>query len=287
MKIAYFDCFSGISGDMCLGALLAAGVDPAAWRGELAKLPLSGYEIRQEKIQQNGITAANIFVDVVESDQPERHLADIVEIVQKSALSEEVKEKSIAVFQRLAVAEARVHDTVPERIHFHEVGAVDAVIDVVGTVVGLSLLGVERVCASPLPMGKGFIKCRHGLIPSPAPATMEVLKNVPVYGSGIEAELVTPTGAALIATLAADFTELPPMVVQAVGYGSGKKVMNHPNLLRVVLGDSFEFKQPPAYHRHTHGHHEHGPGRHYHGHHHPPAPDDHSGSGEEDTGSPA
>ncbi|MDA8336109.1 MAG: LarC family nickel insertion protein [Peptococcaceae bacterium] len=287
MKIAYFDCFSGISGDMCLGALLAAGVDAAAWRGELAKLPLSGYEIRQEKIQQNGITAANIFVDVVESDQPERHLADIVEIVQKSALSEEVKEKSIAVFQRLAVAEARVHDTVPERIHFHEVGAVDAVIDVVGTVVGLSLLGVERVCASPLPMGKGFIKCRHGLIPSPAPATMEVLKNVPVYGSGIEAELVTPTGAALIATLAADFTELPPMVVQAVGYGSGKKVMNHPNLLRVVLGDSFEFKQPPAYHRHTHGHHEHGPGRHYHGHHHSPAPDDHSGSGEEDTGSPA
>ncbi|HUW64087.1 MAG TPA: nickel pincer cofactor biosynthesis protein LarC [Spirochaetia bacterium] len=284
MKIAYFDCFAGISGDMCLGALVDAGVDFAVLREELAKLPVDGYEIRQEKTRPNGITAENIFVEVREKDQPERHLADIEQIIGQSSLPEDVKKKSMAVFQRLAVAEAHVHDTLPERIHFHEVGAVDAIVDVVGTVLGLSLLGVEKVYASPLPLGKGFIECRHGIIPSPAPATLEVLKNVPVYGTGIEGELVTPTGAALAFTLASEFIPFPPMVIETVGYGSGKKKMRHPNLLRLVLGQSYEGTTAglptchrTAEHAHTHGHvhtHAHAHGHDgEHEHRHGPAPE--------------
>jgi len=181
MKIAYFDCFSGISGDMCLGALTAAGVDFDSLKEELAKLPVDGYALRREKIKRNGITADNVFVDLLATEQPERHLSDIQQIIDGSDLPQEVKEKSKAVFGRLAAAEAAVHDTTLESIHFHEVGAVDAIIDVVGTVMGLHLLGADKIYASPLPMGKGFIKCMHGIIPSPAPATMEILQNVPTF----------------------------------------------------------------------------------------------------------
>jgi uncharacterized protein (TIGR00299 family) protein len=236
MKIAYFDCFSGISGDMCLGALLAAGVDFKRLREELAKLTVEGYSLRYEKIKRNGISAVNFFVDLPETNQPERHLADIIKIIDESALPEEVKEKSKAVFSKLALAEAAVHDTTPDHIHFHEVGAVDAIVDVVGTVLGLFILGIEKIYSSPLPMGKGFIKCRHGIIPSPAPATLEILHNIPVYGADIQGELVTPTGAALISTLADGFTDLPLMTIAKTGYGAGKRIMEQPNLLRVIIG---------------------------------------------------
>jgi uncharacterized protein (TIGR00299 family) protein len=251
MKIAYFDCFSGISGDMCLGALIGAGVDFDILKEELTKLSVQGYVLRCEKIRRSGITAANIFVDILDEAQPERHLADINQIIDNSGLPERVKEKSKAVFERLAIAEATVHDTTPEQVQFHEVGAVDAIVDVVGTVLGLSLLGVQRVYASPLPMGKGFIRCMHGLIPSPAPATLEILHGVPVYGAGIEGELVTPTGAALISTLAEAFIDMPPLVIEKVGYGSGKKVMERPNILRVIVGDQHDRHHHP--HEHKHG----------------------------------
>ncbi|MGB9804631.1 MAG: nickel pincer cofactor biosynthesis protein LarC [Desulfofundulus sp.] len=239
MRVAYFDCFSGISGDMCLGALIDAGVDFERLAGELKKLPVEGYRLRLEKVKQGGISAINFFVELDDQDQPERHLMDIEEIIDRSSLPEEVKEKSKRVFHCLARAEARVHDTTPEHIHFHEVGAVDAIIDVVGTVLGLHLLGVEKVIVSPLPVGRGFIQCMHGLIPSPAPATLEILseKKVPVYGAGVEGELVTPTGAALAATLGDAFGEVPPITVTRVGYGAGKKNFEHPNLLRVIIGE--------------------------------------------------
>ena len=240
MRIAYFDCFSGISGDMCLGALISAGVDFDRLKEELTKLPVEGYALRWEKVKRNGITSANFFVDMLDVEQPERRLADIHGIIDRSELPEEVKEKSKAVFNRLAVAEAAVHDTTPDHIHFHEVGAVDAIVDIVGTVLGLHLLGVRKVYASPLPMGRGFIKCMHGIIPSPAPATLEVLQGIPIYGTGIEGELVTPTGAALISTLAESFTSLPPLTVSKIGYGAGKKMMAHPNLLRLILGEMAE-----------------------------------------------
>ncbi|SFR07855.1 nickel pincer cofactor biosynthesis protein LarC [Desulfoscipio geothermicus] len=274
MKIAYFDCFSGISGDMCLGALIGAGVDFEQLKEELAKLPVKGYALRREKVKRNGITAVNVFVDLLEVSQPERHLADIYQIITDNTLPEEVKEKSKAVFNRLAVAEAAVHDTTPDCIHFHEVGAVDAIVDVVGTVLGLHLLGVDKVYSSPLPMGKGFIQCMHGIIPSPAPATLEILQNVPIYGADIGEELVTPTGAALISTLTEAFTEFPALTVEKISYGAGKKVMEHPNLLRLIIGKPYESRRSgpiPCHGRHDHGprhdnnHVQHGPG-HKHGH---------------------
>lgn len=278
MKIAYFDCFSGISGDMCLGALAGAGVSFDLLREELTKLPVEGYALRQEKVKRNGIGAIDVFVDLLEMNQPERCLADIREIIDGSTLAEEVKEISNAVFTRLAAAEATIHDTAVEHIHFHEVGAVDAIVDVVGTVLGLHLLDVEKVYSSPLPMGKGFINCTHGIIPSPAPATLEILRNVPVYGAGIEEELVTPTGAALIATLADAFIEMPAMLVEKIGYGAGKKVMEHPNLLRLIVGEAYGAGMPGLLprrvhydrehchehklHAHCHSHgHEHGHGK--------------------------
>lgn len=272
MKIAYFDCFSGISGDMCLGALISAGVDFDLLKEELANLPVECYPLRREKVKRNGITATNVFVDLLEVNQPERRLADIQQIIDNSALPEEVKEKSKAIFSRLAVAEATVHDTTLDHIHFHEVGAVDAIVDVVGTVLGLHLLGVDKVYASPLPMGKGFIKCMHGVIPSPAPATLEILRNVPIYGAGVEGELVTPTGAALISTLADAFIDLPALTVEKIGYGAGKKMMKHPNLLRLMVGELYEARVagpiPCHGHRHSHPHDHHPGGGHEHGHDH-------------------
>jgi len=238
MKIAYFDCFSGISGDMCLGALISAGVDFNLLKEELAKLSVLGYDLRLEKTIRNGINAANVFVDLLEANQPERHLVDITQNIDKSALPEAVKEKSKVVFNALARAEAVIHDIPIDKVHFHEVGAVDAIIDVVGTVLGLSLLGVDKVYASPLPMGKGLIKCSHGIIPSPAPATLEIIRGVPIYGTDIEEELVTPTGAALICSLAEDFVNMPLLLVEKIGYGSGKKSMEHPNLLRLMIGET-------------------------------------------------
>ena len=271
MRIAYFDCFSGISGDMCLGALISAGVDFDRLKEELTKLPVEGYALRWEKVKRNGITSANFFVDMLDVEQPERRLADIHGIIDRSELPEEVKEKSKAVFNRLAVAEAAVHDTTPDHIHFHEVGAVDAIVDIVGTVLGLHLLGVRKVYASPLPMGRGFIKCMHGIIPSPAPATLEVLQGIPIYGTGIEGELVTPTGAALISTLAESFTSLPPLTVSKIGYGAGKKIMAHNKLLRLILGEMAEGSLTRPGHGHTGHHHPH----HHHNHeHHPHDHDD-------------
>jgi uncharacterized protein (TIGR00299 family) protein len=258
MRIAYFDCFSGISGDMCLGAIISAGADFDILKEELSKLPLQGYALRCEKVKRNGITAANFFVDIVDildMKQPERGLAEIKQIIKASGLPERVKEKSTAVFERLAAAEATVHDTTPEQVHFHEVGAVDAIVDVVGTVLGLSLLGVQRVYASPLPVGKGFIKCMHGIIPSPAPATLEILHNVPIYGTGIEGELVTPTGAALISTLAEAFIDMPALVINKIGYGAGKIVMEHPNILRLIVGELCQGNTSGSvYRRHGHNH---------------------------------
>lgn len=235
-KIAYFDCFSGISGDMCLGALISAGVNPGDLEQELAKLPVEGYSLRQEKVKRNGIAAVNVFVEQTEKHPPARSLDEIERIIEQSALPEAVKEKSIAVFKRLARAEAAVHDTTLQHVHFHEVGAVDAIVDIVGTVSGLYQLGVDAVYASPLPVGRGFIQCAHGVLPSPAPATLEILRNIPVYGTGLTAELVTPTGAALISTLADGFIDLPAIIVEQIGYGAGKQLMKHPNLLRLIVG---------------------------------------------------
>ncbi|RLC80328.1 MAG: TIGR00299 family protein, partial [Chloroflexi bacterium] len=201
MKIAYFDCFSGISGNMVLGALLDLGLELGALKEALAGLEVSGYEIEARKVLKRHI--AGTLVDVkVQEEGVKRHLDDILEIIEKSALPEDVKETCGRIFTRLAEAEARVHRVDIKDIHFHEVGGIDAIVDVVGSVVGLKLLGIEEVYSSPLHLGRGCGECAHGKLPVPAPATLELVKGVPVYGRDIEAELVTPTGAAIITTLA-------------------------------------------------------------------------------------
>ncbi|AGL00812.1 LarC family nickel insertion protein [Desulfoscipio gibsoniae] len=242
MQTAYFDCFSGVSGDMCLGALVGAGVDLDQLRQGLAGLAVEGYVLRREQVCRAGIAAENILVDVSAEKQLVRHLSDIERIIDTSDLPEAVKYQSKQVFKTLAGAEARVHGTTPDKIHFHEVGAVDAIVDVVGTVLGLHLLGVQTVYVSPLPLGSGFIHCRHGIIPSPAPATLEILTGggIPIYDAGLSMETVTPTGSALMATLSAGRVGMPTMTIERVGYGAGKREYDRPNLLRLIVGGAVE-----------------------------------------------
>jgi uncharacterized protein (TIGR00299 family) protein len=235
MRIAHFDCFAGVSGDMILGALLDAGVEPDVWQGELSKLNLSGYELKIDRVQKQGIAAIAVRV-LLGEESPKRHLAEIEELITTGQLPTEVKEMSVEVFRRLAVAEARVHGTTPDRIHFHEVGGIDAIIDIVGAVVGLRLLGVEEIYASTLPLGHGFVDCAHGRLPLPAPATMELLQGVPVLSRDVEGELVTPTGAAILTTMAEGFGPFPPMTVEKIGYGAGQRDFPFPNLLRLLVG---------------------------------------------------
>ncbi|MCG0277058.1 MAG: nickel pincer cofactor biosynthesis protein LarC [Thermanaeromonas sp.] len=236
MKVAYLDCFSGISGDMFLGALLSCGLSLEDLKAGLKCLPLEGWELKVERVRQHGIEAVDVEVRV-QGSHPERHLQDILGIVRSSSLPAAVQEKAEATFQRLAAAEARVHGIAPEAVHFHEVGAVDAIIDIVGTCWGLYHLGIEEVHCSPLPLGSGWVRCRHGELPVPAPATAYLLEGVPVYGSEVQAELVTPTGAALATTLASSFGPLPPMKISACGYGAGKTPLSRPNLLRIFIGE--------------------------------------------------
>ncbi len=236
MRIAYFDCFAGISGDMTLGALVDAGLDWEQLQTDLAKLPLTGYRLQMEKVNKQGISGTKVHV-LTEEGHVHRHLRDIKEIICNSTLPEVVKEKSIQVFTRLAEAEAKVHQTSIEQIHFHEVGALDAIIDIVGSVIGLWRLGIEEVYASPVHTGTGFTECAHGIMPVPAPATMELLQGVPIYSRDIEKELVTPTGAAIITTYCQNFGSMPPMRVDNTGYGAGQRDLIIPNLLRLTIGE--------------------------------------------------
>ncbi len=241
MKLAYLDCFSGISGNMLLGALLHAGLPEARLRESLAQLRLPGWQLEVESSNISGLHACLVRVRTGETGV-HRHLGDIRKIIQESTLPLPVIQGAMAVFTRLAEAEARVHGTTPDRIHFHEVGGVDAIIDIVGTVAGLHHLGIERLVCSPLPMPRGWTSCAHGKIPLPAPAVCELLKKVPVYGDTLEQELVTPTGAALVAGLAHRFGPLPAMTLESTGYGAGtmQRRDGRPNLLRLIIGNSRE-----------------------------------------------
>ncbi|MFH1114947.1 MAG: nickel pincer cofactor biosynthesis protein LarC [Pseudomonadota bacterium] len=237
MKIAYFECFAGASGDMILGALLDAGLELDTLKGEIAKLGLSHYGLGVEKVVKRGIGGSRALVNVEhDHHHHHRHLHHIEEIIGKSGLDEEVKEKSIRIFRRLAEAEAKVHRTDIDSIHFHEVGAMDAIIDVVGSVAGLAVLGIEKVFCSPLHVGSGTVECAHGTLPVPAPATAELIKGKPAYSTGVQGELLTPTGAAVLTTLAAEFGPMPAMTVDAIGYGAGTSDPSIPNLLRVSIG---------------------------------------------------
>ena len=236
MKIAYFDCLAGASGDMILGALLDAGLAEQSLHDVLDALHLSDAELRCQRVLKNGFSATKLDV-VVADDTPERHLSDIEGIVQQSALPPGLKDKAIAVFRRLGQVEANIHGVSLDEVHLHELGGVDTLVDVVGTLSGLEALGIERVYASPLPLGRGFVRGAHGQIPLPAPATVALLKGVPVVGSDLDMELVTPTGAALLSSLAESFGPIPAMTLTAVGYGAGSRDLPIPNVLRILIGD--------------------------------------------------
>jgi uncharacterized protein (TIGR00299 family) protein len=237
MKTAYFDCIAGASGDMLLGALIDAGLPAAALESELAKLHIHDFHLHFSKVSKNGFGATK--VDVHAHDHaPERHLREIREIVEKSHVSDKVKERAMRVFTRICEVEGGIHGMSVDEVHLHEVGGVDAIVDVVGVLAGMEMLGIERVVVSPLPMGRGFIKGAHGQIPLPAPATVGLLAGVPVYGSPIEKELVTPTGAALLTELADAWGPLPAMTLRVVGYGAGTRDLVIPNVVRILLGDS-------------------------------------------------
>ena len=240
MKTAYLDCSSGVSGDMFLGALLDAGLPAERLRAELRKIPLGDYEFKQSRVLRAGLAGTRVEI-VVPEKQPERHLRDIEQLIEGSALTKTAKERAIEVFGRIAEAEGKLHDKPAAKVHFHEVGAVDAIIDVAGACAGLELLEVSELVSSPLNVGGGRVEAAHGSLPVPAPATAELLRDIPIYSSGVDAELVTPTGAALVATLARSFGPLPPMKVERIGYGAGARdLRGHPNLLRLFLGQRIE-----------------------------------------------
>ncbi len=237
MRIAYFDCFSGISGDMILGALIDAGLSLEELKKELRKLKLRGYRIEVGTVSRQNLRGKRFQVKVSRDKAKERSLSQILRLIEKSNLNVKVKEKSEKIFKRLGMAEAKVHDQKEEAVHFHEVGAIDSLVDVVGSLVGLEILGVERIYSSPLSLGRGWVDCQHGRLPVPAPATVELLKGVPILPSGEEEELVTPTGAAIITALAENFSHPPPMKIEVVGYGAGtRNLTTRPNLLRVLIG---------------------------------------------------
>lgn len=237
MAVVYLDCFSGVSGNMLLGGLLDLGLPEEQLRSMLAKLPVGGYEFLCKRVEKHGISA--MYVDVkVTKRQHHRHLPDILNIIETSGLPQAVKETASAIFLRLAVAEAKVHNTTMEDIHFHEVGAVDAIVDVVGTAFGLYELGIDTLYASKLHAGAGFVKCDHGLMPVPAPATAELLHGIPWYGGDIKRELVTPTGAAIVSVLSKGFGLIPEgFVSQKIGYGAGTWDLEIPNVLRMLWGN--------------------------------------------------
>ncbi|HOW76772.1 MAG TPA: nickel pincer cofactor biosynthesis protein LarC [Candidatus Competibacteraceae bacterium] len=241
--ILYYDCFAGISGDMHLAALLDLGVDYDELVLELAKLGVDGYGIQAQRASRKGITGTQVRV-VVDPKQPHhRNLRQIEALIGNSLLADAVRARAITVFRRLAEAEARIHDTSPDQIHFHEVGALDAIVDIVGGAIALEWLNVDRVLCSPVELGSGIAYCEHGVLPVPAPATLELLKGVPVRLGAVPFEATTPTGAALLATFVDEFVECLTFSVNRIGYGVGHRDGPIPNVLRVCLGEQAETEE--------------------------------------------
>lgn len=235
MRVAHFDCFSGVSGDMVLGAVIDAGVPADAVRAALDSLGLP-IELEVERVKRNGIAAAKANV-LAKDEEDYRFLPDVEAIVAKGRLTDRQRGLTMAIFRRLAKAEAAVHAMTVEKVHFHEVGALDSIADIVGAAVGLDLLGVDRFTSRSVPTGSGTVKCAHGVMPVPAPATANLLKGVPLAASPIKAELTTPTGAAILTTVVSEYVESPAMTIEAIGYGAGTKdFLEHPNLLRLLVG---------------------------------------------------
>jgi len=238
MRTLYFDCFAGASGNMILGGLLGLGVAQEALESELAKLNLPDVSLNSTIVDRSGISAAH--VEVVAPDQKaHRHLSDIVKIINDTSLDDSVRKMSIAIFSRLAEAEAKVHGTDVEKVHFHEVGAIDAIIDIVGACIGFQMLHIDHFVCSEINVGSGFVEMEHGTFPVPPPAVAELLRNIPVYSSEIIGELITPTGAAIISTVCDSYGQLPKLKLEATAYGAGTRLYDRfPNVLRLLIGET-------------------------------------------------
>lgn len=239
MRLLYFDCIAGISGDMALGALVDAGVDPDALRESLGSLPLEPFSVEFEETESAGLRATRAVVRC-DTAGVIRTYASIRDLLDQAELPERARELAQRMFRRLAVAEGAVHRKEVEQVTFHEVGAVDSVVDIVGTAVAYTMLGVDRAFSSAVPTGMGMTKTEHGAMPIPAPAVVELLRGAPLYSRGVPVELTTPTGAAILATVAEGYGELPPMRIESVGYGAGTRTLEFPNVLRVIVGEGAE-----------------------------------------------
>jgi hypothetical protein len=237
MNVAHLDCFSGISGDMVLGALIDAGCDVAEIEAELRRMQLRGWSISSQKITRHGLAATHVVVGHSENHH-HRSLTKIIQLIQDAKLPARVTERAAEIFRRLGESEARVHNIEVDKVHFHEVGAVDAIIDIVGACIGFEILGLDEFSCSPLNVGEGRVLTQHGILPVPAPATADMLRGVPTYSTGIQRELVTPTGAAIITTLASRFGSQPSISTHRIGYGAGTaELAEQANVLRILVGD--------------------------------------------------
>ena len=238
MRIAYFDCFSGASGDMILGSLIDAGLSAKRLGEELKKLRIPTIHLKAKKVLKGGISATQVIVEGKDEKRSHRSLTEILRIIERSGVEADVKEKSNEIFKRIASVEGKIHHTPMEEVHFHEIGGLDSIVDIVGAVWSVQHLGIEKIHVSKVNVGAGFVKCEHGILPVPAPATLSLMKGKPIYSSGVEKELLTPTGAAILTSLGSQFGPIPPMKVEQIGCGAGRADLPHPNLLRLIIGTS-------------------------------------------------
>jgi pyridinium-3,5-bisthiocarboxylic acid mononucleotide nickel chelatase len=236
VRIAYFDCIAGISGDMTLGALVDAGADFDELSERLHRLHIEPFEISREEVEQQGVRAIKVHVDAPAASVI-RTYASIRSLLDQSDLEEDARQSAHRIFRRLAEAESRVHNKDLELVTFHEIGALDSIVDIVGVAIGLSLLGVERVFASPVPTGFGMHRTEHGMAPIPSPTVLELLRGVPMYSRGVPFELVTPTGAAILSAISEGYGDMPTLRIDGVGYGAGSHRLDFPNVLRIIVGD--------------------------------------------------
>jgi pyridinium-3,5-bisthiocarboxylic acid mononucleotide nickel chelatase len=234
MRVAYFDCFSGASGDMILGSLIDAGLNRKHLQAELNKLHIP-VRLRIKEVLKRGIAATQVVVEG-KDEKSHRNLKEMLKIIDGSDLDSEIKERSKAVLQRIASVEGKIHRKPMEDIHFHEIGGLDSIVDIVGAVWGISQVGVDEVHVSKVNVGGGFVKCEHGILPVPAPATLALMIGRPIYSYGVDKELLTPTGAALLTSLGSRFGDVPPIKVEKIGYGAGRDDFSHPNVLRLMIG---------------------------------------------------
>jgi hypothetical protein len=289
MKIVYFDCFSGISGDMTLAALVDAGADRNYIEEELRKIKIEPFSLEWKRVNKKGISALKMDVLLDPNTPPthHRHYSEIVKIINGAGFNERVIKLSLAIFEKIGIAEAKIHDIPVEKVHFHEVGAIDSIVDVIGVALALDSLEVEKIFSSPVPLGAGTVNCDHGIYPVPAPATLEMMRGLPIAPTRYALEMTTPTGAGIIAGVVDEFAKgYPPMVVETVGYGAGTRDLpNQPNVLRVVVGKTdpyiqkyqvqYEEIQASGGHEHSDEHHHHGHS-HAHSHGHPEHAAEHS-----------